>query len=376
METAQAPRAVAAFKPGLTAAEGRAVAEAFSSGWTGTGVYVRSFESRLARVTQVPHAVATTSGTAALHLALRVLELDGAEVITTALTSAAVNHAVLYNRAAPVFCDVEPDTGNIDPRLAARLVTPRTRAILAVHFNGHPCDWDALTELARERGLALVEDAGGAIPGEGAYRGRPLGSLGDLGCFSFGRKNFTTLDGGAVVCRKGAWASRLKRLRNLGQAESASPAERERTPRGITELGYPYRMNDLTAVLGLSQFARRDEIIARLEALDSLYREGLKGLTWLEPPVEKQWARRSLSCFAVRLRGARKEALRAFLSGRGIGTDDWLVPNNLYTLYKPYRRPLPMAERLASELVYLPFYPGLSDEEAGRVVEGVRAFRS
>ncbi len=375
METSKTSPAVAAYKPDLNAPAGRAVAEAFASGWTGSGVYVRLFESRLARAIGVPHAVAVTSGTAALHLALTVVEAEGGEVITTPLTSPAVNHAILYNRAKPVFCDVDPRTGTIDPAKAAALVTRRTRAVLAVHFNGLPCDMDALGALCRARGLPLVEDAGACLPGDGSHRGRALGSIGDVGCFSFGRKNFTTLDGGAVVCRNGAQARRLRRLRNLGQEEARSPGER-RHAGGISELGYPYRMNDLAAVLGLSQFERWPAILARLQALNALYRAGLADRRDLQPPAELDQARGSLSSFAVRVRGGGKDRFRRHLRRRGIRTDDWLTPNNLYTLYKPFRRPLPEAERLAGELVYLPFYPGLAESEAQRVISSVRDFRS
>lgn len=372
METAQRSAAIAAFKPPLTQAEAGAVAEAIASGWAGTGVYVRLFERRLAQAAGTAHALATSSGTAALHLALKVLDLEGSEVITTPLTYPAPNHAILYNRAIPVFCDVEEDTGNLDPRRAAELVTPRTRAILAVHFNGHPCDMDALLALARERGLAVVEDAGASLPLGGLYRGRALGSLGDLACFSLGRKNFSTMDGGAVAHRNPEWAARLRRLRNLGQEEGEDPTQR---PGEIAELGFPYRMNDLAAAMGLSQFERWEAVSARLAKTERLYREGLQGLPGFELPAQKPYARRSLSCFALRVRSG-KDGLRAFLLKRGIRTDAWLHPNHLFPLYKPYRRRLPAAERLAQELLYLPFYPGLKDEEAQRVVEAARAFRS
>lgn len=370
METARAAGVVAAYKPGLGAEESRALAEALASGWMGSGVYTRMFESKLAHALGVPHVLAVNSGTAALHLALASLDVEGAEILTTPLTSANTNHAILYNRATPVFCDVDPITGNLDPQWAARAVTPRTKAILAVHFNGHPCDMDALSTLARERGLALVEDCGAALPFGGFYRGRPLGSLGDIACFSFSRKNFTTLDGGAVVCADAARAARLKRLRHLGFSDGSDPA-RERG--GLLELGFPYRMNDLAAVVGLAQFQRLDSLQERLNSLENLYRQSLRDLPGLALPAVKSRMRRSPSYFPLRVPG-RKAALRDFLREHGIATDDWLTPNHLYDLYEPFRRSLPVAEKLAGELVYLPFYPTLGDEEAARVVEAVSAF--
>lgn len=362
---------VAAFKPDLTRAESRALAQAIDSGWVGSGVYVRLFESRLASALGSGRAVAVTSGTAALHVVMNALGVEGGEVITTPLTSPATNHAILYNRAVPVFCDVDPDTGTIDPALAARLVTRRTKAIVAVHFNGHPCDMDPLLALARARGLPLIEDAAAALPFDGHHRGRRLGTMGDAGCFSFSRKNFTTLDGGAVFCANAKLASRVTRLRNLGQRDSKRPEDRGPD---LDELGFPYRMNDLAAAMGLSQLDRWEATLARLRTLDATYRRALEESPKLSAPGEKPGTARSLSSFPVRIR-AGKDRLRAFLAARGVRTDDWLRPNHLLPLYRPYRRRLPAAECLAEELLYLPFYPGLTDAEAAKVAEALRAFR-
>ncbi len=370
MRPVRSPRPVAAFKPGLSKAEGEAARMVLAGGWAGSGIYVRLFERRLADAAGVPYAHAVTSATAALHLALKVLEVEGGEVITTPLTSPATNHAILHNRAVPVFCDVEEKTGNLDPLRVEQALGPRTRAIIAVHFNGLPAEMNALRALARRRGVPLVEDAGAALPLGGLYRGRPLGSLGDIAAFSFSRKIFSTLDGGAVLHRRRAWSGRLSRLRNLGQKEAGGAEERSR---GLTEAGFPYRLNDVAAAMGLSQFERWEKTSARLAKLDRMFRAGLAGPAVLEFPAAPAHSVRSLSCFPVRVRSG-KRALREFLRSREIMTDDWIYPNHLFPLYKPWRRRLPAAEKLARELVYLPFYPGLTDAEAGRVLDAVREF--
>ncbi|MBI5200362.1 MAG: DegT/DnrJ/EryC1/StrS family aminotransferase [Elusimicrobia bacterium] len=370
MERTQAPETVRAFKPGLNAADAAAVRAAFESGWIGTGVYARLVEQRVARAAGTPHASAVSSGTAAVHLALELAGVKGGEVITTPLTSPATSRAIRYAGAEPVFCDVEEDTGNLDPRRVAERLGRRARAIVAVHFNGHPCDMDALRRLARERGVPLIEDACASAPLGSAYKGKPLGGLGDFGCFSFGRKVLTTLDGGAVLVRREADAARLKRLRNLGQDDGAGPDER---PRDLSERGWPYRLNDLAAAVGLAQFERWAETRARLEALDQTYREAIGGR--LSLLARRAYASVVPACFAVRVGGGRKRALRAHLRAQGVRTDDWLRPNHLLAPFKAHRRALPVAEGLASELLYLPFYPGLTDSEAGRVANALRAFK-
>lgn len=361
-------------KPTFGPRETAALRQAAQSGWLGSGVYAKIFERRVARSIGSPFATATNSGTAALHLALQVLDLAGAEVITTPLTIPATNNAILFNRASPVFCEVEEDTGNIDPARLEELITRKTKAIVVVHLNGHACDMDPVLALARRRRLAVVEDACAALPVDGKYKGRPLGSLGDIGCFSFsGLKNLTAFDGGVAAHRRPEWSARLARLSRLGQR--IGPDGPEQRPRGLKELGFHYRMNDVAAVIGLAQFERWDSFAESLRETARRYRDGFAGLGLVEPLAEKPYARRALLYFPIRVRGGRKLALRAFLQRRGIETGDWIFPNHLFDLYKPYRRRLPIAERFAQELLYLPFHPLLTRKEVDRIVDGVRRFK-
>ncbi len=186
MKSAEKNAPVEAFKLPLNRADGRAALSAL--GGTPSGLCVRLFERRLAAGLGMPRAVALNSGTAALHLALKVAGVEGGEVITTPLTSPATNHAILHNRATPVFCDTDPETGNLDPRKAAAALTSKTKALIAVHFNGLPCDMDELRAVLGGRRIALIEDAGAALPSGSFFKGRPVGTFGDLACFSFSRK--------------------------------------------------------------------------------------------------------------------------------------------------------------------------------------------
>ncbi|MBI3553932.1 MAG: DegT/DnrJ/EryC1/StrS family aminotransferase [Elusimicrobia bacterium] len=347
--------------------------QALTSEWLGTGIYTRLFESRLAREVGRPIALATNSGTAALHLALKALGVEGGEVVTTPVTSVATNHAILYNSALPVFCDVEPRTGNIDPGRIEALLTPRTRAIVAVHL-GHACDMDAILEIARRRKLPVVEDACACHAVGGFYKDRPLGSLGQIGAFSFGRfKGLSTLDGGALVFGRAAWRERLSRLRRLGHREDEGGMAAG--PAGVEELGYHYRMNDLAAAIGLSQLGRRRAIQDRLDAVLARYREGLSGASFLEMPEPLAYSRGVRAYAAVKVSGGRRDALRRYLADGGVQVNDCLYPNHLYKLYKPYARSLPAAEKFCAQTLHLPFYPGLRDQEIDRVLQLVRDFR-
>jgi dTDP-4-amino-4,6-dideoxygalactose transaminase len=358
------PLTVPYCKPSLGKEEAAALKEAFESGWVGSGAYVRTFEARVAAALGRPCVAATNSGTAALHLALKLLDLEGAEVLTSPLTVPATNHAILHNRATPVFCDVEEETGNIDCRKLEQGITRRTKAIVVVHLNGLACDMDAVLAVARNNGLAVVEDACAALPIGGSYKGRPLGSIGDLGCFSFsGLKNLTAMDGGAVAHSRPEWAARLTRLKNSGH----SPGE-------MTEPGFHYRMNDVAAVIGLAQWKRWDAFAAALGRTQVRYMEGLSGLSEIVPPREEPHSPRALLYFPIRVRGGRKMALRSYLEERGIETGDWLFPNHLYDVYKPFRRPLPVAEKVAAEILYLPFHPLLKASESDRVIDAIRGF--
>ncbi len=365
METAQATRArpVPLIRPALGPAEAAALSDAALGGWLGSGVYTRLFEARFAAFAGGRHCAALSSGTAALHMALEAARARGGQVITTPLTDVATAHAILHAGAEPRFCDVDA-RGLLDPAAVAAALTSRTRAVVAVHLAGHPCDMDALRALTRRRGVFLLEDCCAALAA--AYKGRPVGTLGDAGAFSFSRhKSPTAVDGGALLLRSPVLRRRVARLSRMGLDAA----------RGVRELGWRSRMSDLSAVVGISQLARWKGLRAALERHRRVYHEALEGHAALLPPQDAPWARRGLSQFTVSVRGGRGAALVDHLRARGIEAARRLYPAHLHRLYRPWRRRLPNAERLWKGLVNLPFSPDLTRDETARVADALRAFR-
>lgn len=353
-----------------------AVVAALRADWITSGPRVAEFEEALARLAGVPHAVAVSSGTAALHTALFSAAIGpGDEVVVPPLTFAATANAVLYQGGTPVFADVRPDTLNLDTAAAAAAVTPRTRAIIGVDYAGQPGDLDALRELGRTRGLCVIEDAAHALGA--TYRGRPVGADADLAVFSFHPvKHATTGEGGAVMASDAGLAERARRFRNHGIA--STPAERRDWRYDMVDLGFNYRLTDLQCALGLSQLTRLPRALARREAIAARYRAAFADLAGLTLPAVAPDVRHAWHIFPVlldleRLR-ADRGAVFAALRAEGIGVNVHYIPVYWHPYYseRGYRRGLcPVAERAYERLVTLPLFPAMTDGDADDVVTAV-----
>jgi dTDP-4-amino-4,6-dideoxygalactose transaminase len=344
-----------------------AVARVLDSGWFILGPEGEAFERELATALGAREAVAVGNGTDALHLALRALGVGpGDEVVTTSISAAFTGLAVLQAGARPVFVDVDPRTLNLDPEAVARAVTPRTKALLPVHLYGHPAEMGPILALAREKGLAVLEDA---CQAHGArHDGRPVGTLAGergIGALSFyPTKNLGALgDGGAILLNDPLLAARLRQLRNGGQSDRY----RHEVP------GVNSRLDELQAALlrvGLRHLAAWTE---RRRALAAFYQQELEG-SGVEPLGEQPYARAVFHLFVVR--HPRRDALMATLRERGIGTlIHYPIPLHLQPAFAPLGgRPgdLPVAEKASAEILSLPLYPELTDEQARAVVEAVR----
>jgi UDP-4-amino-4,6-dideoxy-N-acetyl-beta-L-altrosamine transaminase len=318
-----------------------AVAEVLRGEWLTTGPKIREFEEAVAAYVGARYAVAVSSGTAALHAACFAAGIGpGDEVITTPLTFAASANCVLYAGAEPVFADVDPVTGNIDPEDVARKVTPRTRAIIPVHLAGHPCDLDGLHAIARRHGLVVIEDAAHALGAE--YRGRRIGGLSDLTIFSFHPvKHITTGEGGMVTTNNPELHRRLVAFRNHGIVREPEYFLEE--PHGpwyyeMQHLGYNYRLTDIQAALGLSQLARLEEFLARRREIVAAYNAAFAGLPWLETPSEPPDGRSAWHLYMVRLcleklRVDRATVFRA-LWAENIGVQVHYIPVYLHPYYR------------------------------------------
>jgi dTDP-4-amino-4,6-dideoxygalactose transaminase len=344
-----------------------AVARVLDSGWFVLGPEGEAFERELAAALGAREAVAVANGTDALALALRALGVGrGDEVVTTSISAAFTGLAVLQAGARPVFVDVDPHTLNLDPGAVARALTPRTKALLPVHLYGHPADMAPLLALARENGLAVVEDA---CQAHGAlHEGRPVGNLageGGLGALSFyPTKNLGALgDGGAILVGDPALAARLRQLRNGGQ-----------TDRYRHEVaGVNSRLDEMQAALLRVGLLHLPAWTERRRALASLYTRELEGCG-VELPREQPYARAVFHLFVIR--HPRRDALMAALRERGVGTlIHYPIPLHLQPAFsslggKPGDRPV--AEKAAAEILSLPLYPELTDQQARTVVEAVR----
>lgn len=365
-------------RPSFTGKEGAAVAEAIASGWVSQGPRVREFEVAFAERVGAADAVAITNCTSALHLALFALGVcEGDEVIVPSLSFIATANAVWQCGARPVFADIDPSTYNLDPAAAERAITARTKAIMPVHQVGLPADMDAFLDLGHRYGLAIVEDAACAIGA--SYKGRPVGSLSPVACFSLHpRKVITTGEGGMIAVDSPELARRLRQLRQ--HAMSVSDLARHNSSTVVfesyPERGFNYRMTDMQAALGLCQLEYLDEILERRRRLATRYTAALEQLPHLEPPVDPPYASRTWQSYCVRVgpgsRVGRDELMQRMLDD-GIVTRKGVMAIHEEQAYAGEEVDLPHTEDAARDVMMLPLFPDLSFEQQDYVVERLAA---
>jgi perosamine synthetase len=369
-------------RPEFDAAELRAVGEVLSSGWVTQGPAVARFEELFADRVGARYAVATSSCTTALHLALVLAGVQpGDEVICPSYSFIATANAILYAGATPVFADIERDTWNIDPEDASRRVSARTKAILPVHQVGLPADLDRLSHL-EARGISIVEDAACGIGS--TYRGRPIGSHSNLVCFSFHpRKTISTGEGGMLTTHDPAFAERARRLRSHGASVSALSRHEAK---GIVfeeyrELGFNYRMSDVQAAIGIAQLPKLEGLLARRRAIADRYDAAFRSLRDVQVPARPPYAEHAFQSYGLLLTSAchhdRNDLLRALVD-RGISCRRGIPPIHLEPLYLNRYGPasLPVTEEVASRSIFLPMYSSLAEADQERVVDAVTGLLS
>jgi perosamine synthetase len=360
-------------KPVLGEAEETAVLEVLRSGRLSLGPRVGEFERSFAARVGAPLASAVSSGTAGLHLALRAAGVgEGDEVLTSPFSFVASANAALYERARPVFADIDPVTLNLEPRAAAAAVSGRTTALLPVHIFGYPAELPAFERLAERHGLAIVEDACEAL-GAVHADGPPVGGRGHPAVFGFyANKQLTTGEGGMIALADASMKARIDSERNQGRAPDMGWLDHDR-------LGFNYRLSDIACALGVAQLAHLQEMLAARARLAARYREALAGIESLQLPCPDAGGnRRGWFVFVVQLpRGVdRDEVLRA-LAARGIQSKPYLPAIHLMSFYRErfgHRAgEFPVCEDVAARSLALPFYPGMSEGQLTRVSEGLRA---
>lgn len=361
-------------EPVLAGREREYVDDCLDSNWiSSTGRYVDEFERRFAEFCGTEHAVSCANGTVAVHLALMAAGIGaGDEVIVPTFTYVASANAVVHCGARPVLVDAEPDTWNLDPEAVRAAITPRTRAILVVHLYGHPADMDPIDAIAREHGLRVIEDAAEAPGAE--YRGRRVGSLGDMATFSFyGNKTIATGEGGMVVCDNAETAALLRQIRGQGQ----DPQRRYWFP----ILGYNYRMTNVAAAIGVGQMEMVDWHVERRRENAAWYAEELGDLPGISLSPEREWARSShwISCLLLDAGGEpERDALMAALAERGIDTRPFFYPMHTLPMYSDQgaERDFPVADSVAARGLNLPSSAALERDDVAYVAASIRELLS
>jgi perosamine synthetase len=349
--------------PSITQKEIEYVLDAVTHGWNDNcDAYLKRFEKAFADYLGVCFALTTSSCTGALHLALLGLGVGpGDEVLVPEITWVATASAVAYTGARPVFVDVEPDTWCMDPQSARRAVTPRTKAVVPVHLYGHPANMVALTQLAREHDLKVVEDAAPALGAE--VNGRKAGSLGHAAAFSFqGAKIMTTGEGGMFVTDDEALFDRVRQLADHGR-------DRFR-PFHVGMVGYKYKMSNLQAALGLAQLERLDELVARKRLIFDLYRHRLAGVTGLRLNAERHWARNTYWMTSAVLdegAGVGRDDLMAGLRERHVDSRPFFPALSSFPMFESRAEQNPVAGRVARQGINLPSGHNLTEQDVERV---------
>ena len=369
MEKRESKDFVPMSAPDISEEDVQAVAEVVRSGRLALGPKTEEFERLVADYVGVKHAVAVSSGTAALHLIVKALGIgQGDEVLVPSFTFVASVNVILYEGATPVFVDIEPDTYNLDPEDLERKITPRTKAIMVVDVFGHPAEWDEILRIAERHNLKVIDDSCEALGAE--YKGKKLGQFGDAAAFAFyPNKQMTTGEGGIVVTDNDEVARLCRSLRNQGRGEMGAWLEHER-------LGYNYRMDEMSAALGVAQLRRIETLLAKRERVAKMYTERLSRLDLVRPPVVRPYVRMSWFVYVVTLaEGLHRDPVMQTLAQKGIPTRGYFSPVHL----QPYIREmlgtkegmLPVTESVARRTIAFPFHGSLSSAEIDAVVEAL-----
>jgi dTDP-4-amino-4,6-dideoxygalactose transaminase len=373
------PAVIPVMRPWLGREEAEAAAAAVASGWVAQGPRVAEFETAFAAAVQVEHAVAVSSCTAALHLALVVAGIGpGDDVVVPSLSFIATTNAVRYVGATPVFADVDPITQNLTPESVEPVLTKRTRALILVDQAGIPADLDAMRSLADPRRITVIEDA--ACAAGTTYRGRPAGSGADLATFSFHpRKLLTTGEGGMITTSDERLAAQLRRLREHGMDISAAQRHRSRQPviEQYVDVGFNYRMTDVQAAIGLVQLGKLDRMVARRRELAGRYQRLLADIPDLKTATDPHYGTANYQSFWIAIPAGfpvtRDDVLRA-LADAGISARRGIMAAHLEPAYAGHPHvPLPVTERLTAHSLILPLFHDMTEYEQDAVTTVIHA---
>ena len=371
--------------PYITNEELVAVIKTLKSGWITTGPKVKEFEKEFAKFLEAKYAVAVNSCTAALHLALEAIGLkEGDEVITTPMTFAATAEVIRYFKAKPIFVDIQPDTMNIDPQKILEYLETnhsKVKAIIPVHYAGHPCDMDSIMEIAKNFNLKVIEDAAHAFPAK--YNGKMIGTIGDITCFSFyATKNITTAEGGMATTKNQEWASRMQimSLHGINRDAWKRYSKEGSWYYEIIAPGYKYNLTDIAAAIGIMQLKKANIFWERRKQIASMYNEAFKDLEEIEIPYVAKNVEHSWHLYVIKLNldmlTIDRNRFIEELKQKGIGTSVHFIPLHIHPYYREtygfHPQDYPIAYNVYQKIISLPIYPKMSDEDVEKVIEAVK----
>lgn len=357
------------------------VVDSLRSGWLGTGPKVAKFEEMFKEYTGAKHAVAMNSCTAGLHLALIAAGIGtGDEVITSPMTFAATGNVILHSGASPVFVDIDRETMNMAPGLIEEKITPRTKAILPVHFAGRPCDMESIMEIAKRHDLTVIEDAAHAV--ETRYHGKKIGTIGDITSFSFYvNKNLCTGEGGMLTTDNDEWADAFRIMRLHGISKDAWKRYSKDGFKHYEVLipGFKYNMMDIQAAMGIHQLSKVERFLKRRNEIWEHYDRHLSALPFITPSPQENSTRHARHLYTLLVKADELKMTRNEFQERlyqqNIGTGIHFYALHLHHYYQKslgYKRgDFPVAEDISDTTISLPLSPKLSDEDVGRVIDAV-----
>ncbi|MET3720181.1 MULTISPECIES: DegT/DnrJ/EryC1/StrS family aminotransferase [unclassified Arthrobacter] len=372
------------MQPWLGAEEAQALAEVVASGWVAQGPKVKEFEADFSAAHEAPHAVATSSGTAALHLALVVAGIGhGDDVVVPSLSYIAIANAVTYVGARPVFCDVDPSTGNVTAETIRAALTLDARAVIVVDHGGVPLDLDPIRELCGRHEITVIENAACAVGS--LYKGRPVGTGADLTVWSFhAGKIITTGEGGMLTTHRQDWAARARTLRE--HSSSLAEADRQGSipapPEVFLEIGFSYRMTDLQAAVGIVQLRRLAQVVARRREIAGMYAAGLTGIEGLRLVADPLYGTTNFQSFWVEVLPGftiSRDGLLCRLADAGISATRGLMAAHRQPAYRwreTARARLQHTERLADSTLTLPVFHELDAVSINRVINTIQTART
>lgn len=353
-----------------------------SSDWISTGPLTKKFEQEFGEYIGAKHAAAVNSCTAGLHLSLLAAGIGpGDEVVTSTFTFCSTANVIVHAGARPVLVDIDRDTRNLDPRRVKEAITDKTRAIIPVHYGGHPCDMESLLQIAKENDLLVVEDAAHGIGAE--YQGRKVGNLGDIASFSFyATKNITTGEGGMVTTSDDCLAEKVRVMSLHGISHDAWHRY-EMLGSWYYEVlcpGFKYNMTDVQAALGIHQLRKITDFLARRDYLAQLFHEKLSKIPVVEIPTVRPGVKHAWHLYTILLKDGLLDCDRAEfikeLTAEGIGTSVHFIPVHLHPYYQQEwgfkKGDFPVAEDVYERLISLPLYPKMTDTDAEDVIDAVR----